>query len=197
MDPRRDRRRVSTLLERGEQAAVEPHFGLDCGFVGAGGAREPLDLQREQRVAAQARAGQEHDESHLLRSRRDHGHDQAALAVADQTDPPGIDSLAGSQETHGRLSIAREVLGGGGREASARAADAAIVETEHRDPHAREMVSQHQERAMPEHRLVPVLGTGSGDQCHRWEGPGAPRVVKVPARLTPAARFSTLTVSSA
>ena len=87
----------------------------------------------------------------------DHRCDQAAFAVADQADASRVDFFAALEKCDSREHILGKVGRSGIRDAAGRAADAAVVDAQHRDAAAREKVGQHEERLVFEDRFVTIL----------------------------------------
>src|SRR5439155_11267822 len=109
------------------------------------------------------------------------GRDDAAFAVADEADLPRIDFPAALEELDAGEHIDGEIGRGRIRDATGRAADAAVVDTADGDTAAGQVIGQDQERLVTQDGLVPVLRSGTGDEEHggKWspgtrhrQGPG-------------------------
>jgi hypothetical protein len=77
--------------------------------------------------------------------------------VAQEAQGLAVHFRPGLEEGQRRFCIGREIEGGGGGVAAGGLADAAFVIAEYVKAVPGEMVGQHQERAVPEDRLVPVI----------------------------------------
>lgn len=121
------------------------------------------------RSPATPRPGHEHDEGHVRRPNGRHRRYESPLRVAGQADLRGVHVGAGLQVGHARQHVGGEVGGSGGSEVAPGLAHAPVVESEHRQTAARQMVRQHQEGPVPQQGLVSILRTGPRDEEHGWE----------------------------
>jgi hypothetical protein len=146
------------------------HRPAEAGQFGSQGARhpgglvDPVGLGEKDQFASDSGCGEHHDPSDIRGLRSQHWSDDRALAVADQPGPARIDLRSRAQEVEARAGVSR-VVGGGCRAAIAGGfTHAAVVEAQHREPKASQVVGKDKKGAMPKHGLVPVVRTRSGDQ---------------------------------
>ena len=82
-----------------------------------------------------------------------------------------VDLAPRLEERDSGENVAGEIIAGRGRRAPGRAADAAVIETQHGHSTAGQRVGQHQERLVLEDRLVAVLRARAADQYQSRERP--------------------------
>ena len=148
--------------------------GNDLG-AGAVGLVDQPALQQHDLLADDPRPGHQHDESDIAavlagRQRRD----QSAFAVTDEADAPGVDLLAGFQISDPGQDVAAEIEGGGQGGIAAGAADAAVIDAQHRDAAPGQVIGEDPEGLVAHHGLVAVLRTRTGDE-ERRPGMARPR----------------------
>src|SRR5260370_8184606 len=93
--------------------------------------------------------------------RGNHRRDHAAFAVADEAGFLWINFLAGFQVSEGGLGIAGKVFRRRGRIVASGLADAAFIETKNGDAFSRQVVGQHEERAMSNDRFISIVRPGT------------------------------------
>ncbi len=168
---RRHRRGVvRRLLDDVQDAPLFCGLLLDHRRRRPGGDQDRPQLGHDDRVAIHAGAGHQHHEGDVPIAPRHHRGDDAALAMADKADMARVDLGLGRQEARRRVGVVGEVGAGGGRIVAGGGADPALVVAQHRDAMPGQVVGDHREDRVAEHRLVATVAPRAGDQDHGREG---------------------------
>ena len=148
---------------------------LDHRLAHPGGTVDRLRLHDQEVPAIHPGAGEENHERHVAARVRGQGAQGSSFAVTQQTDPARIHFGTHLQPGHRGHGIAAEVQHRRGSEISRGLTDPPVVVPQDHDPPARQVVREHEERPVSEHRLVAVLGTRARDQHDRGVGTVAGR----------------------
>ncbi len=142
---------------------------IGFGLGGSHGQAKCASLSDQHLITANAGASHEDDESYVGIAGGHHGRDDAAFAMADETELVMIHFRAAFEIGEAGFDVSSEIGGGGGGEIAGGFADAAIVHTEDGDALASEVIGEHEKRTVAEEGLVAILRTGAGDENDAWE----------------------------
>src|SRR5260370_4369570 len=103
--------------------------------------------------------------------RSNHGRDQPAFTVAKETDFLWVDLLASIQVSEGSFGVAGKILGRCARVIASGFADTAFIEAKNGDAFSRQVVRQHEKRAMSDERFIAVMRPGTTEENHGGKRP--------------------------
>src|SRR2546430_5947340 len=114
--------------------------------------------------------------------------DHAAFAVAKESGFLGVNFLAGFQVSEGRFDVAGKIFGRRTGVISGGLADTTLIEAKNSDAFSRQVVRQHEKRAMSNESFISIVRAGTAEENGSGKRP-------LPARNSERAREGDLRFS--
>ena len=159
---------------QGEQLIEDGLPALNLLLLLSRAPRDELALARQNLPARYRRSRDQHQESDSRILGRQQRSDQASFAMPEEADPVTRQIFTLAKEVESGPRVLGEVQGGRADEAALAFPHPPIIDPQHRDPLAGEMVREYGEGTMLEDLAIPVLGSRAGDQQHGSDGLSVP-----------------------